>query len=51
MLRDFRPIGMTSTPGPPLDEIDVILLVVDTLNSRPGGSGAVQLADLWLAGQ
>jgi hypothetical protein len=51
MLRDFRPIGVTSTPGPPLDKIDVILLVVDTLNSRPGGRGAVQLADLWLAGQ
>ena len=51
LFRDLRPVGYTSRPSPPLEQIDVILLVVDTVNTRPGSSGAVQLADLWLAGQ
>ncbi len=51
LLQDLDPIGYTSRPSPPLDQIDVILLVVDTVNTRTGSSGAVQLADLWLAGQ
>jgi len=51
MLADLRPIGATADQRPPLDKIDVILLVVDTLNTRPGRTGAVQLAELWLAGE
>jgi hypothetical protein len=51
MFRDLRPIGITSSPTPPPDQIDVILLVVDTVNTRPGSTGAVQLAELWLAAQ
>lgn len=42
------PIGETASPAPPLDAIDVMLLVVDTVNTRPGTSGAVQVQSLWL---
>jgi hypothetical protein len=45
----MEPLGPASTARPPLDKVDVILLVVDTVNTFPGASGAVQLAELWLA--
>jgi hypothetical protein len=48
---DLEPLGPTSTPRPQLDKVDVVLLVVDTVNTRPGASGAIQLADLWLGTQ
>jgi hypothetical protein len=46
---DLRPLGTTSMPRPPLDRIDVVLLVADTVNTLPGGSGEVQIAELWLS--
>jgi hypothetical protein len=46
---DLEPLGPMSTAAPPLDEVDVILFVVDTVNTVPGAGGAVQLAELWLA--
>ena len=46
---DLAPLGQTSTIEPPLDKIDVVLLVVDTVNTPPGTGGAVRLAELWLA--
>lgn len=45
-LRDFLPIGATSTAAPPLARIDSLLFVVDTLNSRPGATGAVTLSEI-----
>jgi hypothetical protein len=45
---EFEPLGVTSSPSPPLDTITSVLLVVDTLNTRPGTSGRVQLAELSL---
>lgn len=45
-LRDFLPIGTTSTAAPPLPRIDSLLFVVDTLNSRPGTSGSMTLSDI-----
>ncbi len=45
----FRPLGATSSATPPLDAVDALLLVVDTLNSRPGDASRVHLAELWLA--
>ena len=48
-LADLEPLGATSQAQPPLDRIDVVLLVVDTLNNVPGSGGAVQLTELWLA--
>jgi hypothetical protein len=47
-LDEFEPLGITSTPSPPLDAIDAVLLVVDTLNTLPGTGGRVHLADLTL---
>ena len=34
--RRSAPIGVTSTPQPPLDRVDSLLFVVDTLNTLPG---------------
>lgn len=48
-LDELEPLGATSQARPPLDTIDVVLLVVDTLNNVPGTDGAVQLTELWLA--
>jgi len=45
-LRSFTPIGATSIEQPPLDRMDSLLFVVDTLNSRPGASGIVTLAEV-----
>jgi hypothetical protein len=49
MFDDLEPLGAASQTRPPLDKIDVVLLVVDTLNNVPGSAGAVQLTELWLA--
>ncbi len=45
-LRSFRPIGTTSAVAPPLDRVDSLLIVVDTLNSRPGASGSMAIAEI-----
>jgi len=45
---ELEPLGVTSSSVPPLGAIDAILLVVDTLNTRPGTSGRIQLAELSL---
>ncbi|MGE3488470.1 MAG: hypothetical protein AB7N29_00585 [Vicinamibacterales bacterium] len=47
-LRSFAAIGATSSAAPPLEKVDSILFVVDTLNSRPGASGAMTIADVAL---
>ncbi|MDP2388790.1 MAG: hypothetical protein Q8N52_00575, partial [Acidobacteriota bacterium] len=47
-LRDFLPIGATSTAAPPLARIDSLLFVVDTLNNRPGATGSLTLSDIVL---
>ena len=48
-LADLRPLESVSSARPPLDQVDSLLLVADTLNTRPGTSGAVKVTDLWLA--
>ena len=45
----FQPLGATSSATPPLGAVDALLLVVDTLNSRPGDAGRVQITEMWLA--
>ncbi|MSO36493.1 MAG: hypothetical protein EXQ54_08705 [Acidobacteria bacterium] len=45
-LRSFLPIGATSTTAPALDRIDSLLLVVDTLNNRPGATGSMTIAEV-----
>ena len=37
----FNPIGETSTRSAPLDRVDSLLFVVDTLNSLPGRTGSM----------
>lgn len=45
---ELQPIGVTSTESPQLSAIDAVLLVVDTLNTRPGSGGRVEIAGLAL---
>jgi hypothetical protein len=47
-LADFRGIDPPSDDPPPMDRIDSLLLVVDTLNTLPGTSATISIADLWL---
>jgi hypothetical protein len=46
---DFRPLGPVSSARAPLDRVDSLLLVVDTVNTVPGASGRIAITDLWLA--
>jgi hypothetical protein len=45
-LRLFAAIGVTSSEQPPLDRVDSLLLVVDTLNFLPGSSGSMVLSEI-----
>ena len=45
-LRAFLPIGVTSSGQPPLDRVDSLLFVVDTLNFLPGTSGSMMLSEV-----
>ena len=45
-LRSFRPIGDTSSEQPPLDRVDSLLFVVDTLNFLPGSKGSMLIAEI-----
>lgn len=44
----FRAIGITSSVLAPLDRVDTILFVVDTLNTLPGTKGRVKIWDVGL---
>jgi len=48
-FEDFRPIDRASSARPPLDRVDSLLLVIDTVNTLPGASGSISITDLWLA--
>ncbi len=45
-LNDFQPIGPNAAPKPPLDKVDSLLFVVDTLNTLPGGKGTITISDV-----
>jgi hypothetical protein len=45
-LRAFIPIGVTSSQQPPLDRVDTLLFVVDTLNFLPGATGSMVLSEI-----
>ena len=47
-LSEFRPLGATASEQPPLDRIDSLLLVVDTVNTLPGTQATIAIPDLWL---
>ncbi|HWI19112.1 MAG TPA: CehA/McbA family metallohydrolase [Vicinamibacterales bacterium] len=44
----FRAIGVTSSALPPLDQVDSILFVVDTLNTLPGTKGSMTISEVGL---
>lgn len=45
-LAAFLPIGVTTTEAPPLDDVDSLLFVVDTLNFRPGATGSMIISEV-----
>jgi len=45
-LEDFQPIGGKAGAKPPMDKVDSLLFVVDTLNTLPGGQGTITISDL-----
>lgn len=42
----FRAIGRTSSPLAPLDRVDSLLFVVDTLNTLPGTKGSLTISEV-----
>ena len=42
----FAPIGVTSSAQAPLDRVDSLLFVVDTLNTLPGKSGSITITEV-----
>ena len=47
----FAPIGIVAPEHPPLDRVDTLLIVADTLNVLPGSKGEVQIRNLAYAHQ
>ena len=47
----FTPIGIVVPEHPPLERVDTLLIVADTLNVLPGSKGAVQIRNLAYAHQ
>ena len=45
-LEDFQPIGPNAAGKPPLDKVDSLLFVVDTLNTLPGGKGTITISEV-----
>jgi hypothetical protein len=43
---EFRPQGNAAAPMPPLDEIQSVLFVVDTVNTKVGSNGQVWIDDV-----
>lgn len=43
---NFNAIGTTSTPRAPLDRVDSLLFVVDTLNTLPGAKGSLTVTEV-----
>jgi hypothetical protein len=48
-LAEFRGIDPPSADPPPMNKIDSLLLVVDTLNTLPGTAATISIVELWLA--
>jgi hypothetical protein len=46
---EFRPFEQWSAAEPPLQRVNALLLVVDTVHSDPGSAGQVAITDLWFA--
>ena len=48
-IDDFVPLGPTTTDSLPLESVDALLLVADTVNSKPGTSGTIEILEMGLA--
>ena len=48
-LAEFQGMGDDASTAAPLNSIDSVLLVVDTVNSQPASAGVIRILDLWLA--
>ena len=46
---DFQPLGLVSSERPEVERVDSLLIVIDTLNSRPGAAGVLEFAEVSLA--
>ena len=44
----FAVLGPTKSPSPSMDTADALLLVIDALNTPPGTTGRLSIADLWI---
>ena len=42
----FNAIGVTSSPRAPLDKVDTLLFVVDTMNALPGTKGTLTISEV-----
>ena len=42
----FAPIGVTSSAQAPVDRVDFVMFVVDTLNTLPGKSGSMTISEV-----
>jgi hypothetical protein len=40
-FKDMTAVGTTTSPSPPLDRVESVLFVVDTVNTKPGTSGQI----------
>ena len=43
---EMTPVGTTTVQRPPLDQVESLLFVVDTVNTRPGTSGQIWIDDV-----
>jgi hypothetical protein len=43
---DMHPVGTTGSRQPPLDRVESVLFVVDTVNTKPGTSGQIWIDDV-----
>ena len=43
---DMTAVGTAASPHPPLDRIESVLFVVDTVNTKPGTSGQLWIDDV-----
>ena len=45
-FEDFQPIGPNAAAKPPIDKVDSLLFVADTLNTLPGGKGTLTISEV-----
>jgi hypothetical protein len=48
-LSELDALGVTSSAAPALASVDALLLVVDTLNTRPATVGRLRIQEMWIA--